>query len=586
MRFQDFTKYLDALENTSGRIEMYRLLGELFQRADADETRQLAYLCEGRLLPAFAGVETGVGERAIEAAIVSATKRDEREVTLASQQLGDLGLVIESLLPPGRRGRLSVSDVYEALLKIARTGGKGSTEAKRDQLTALLRAATPLEGRYVVRFTQGRLRLGIASPTIIEAVARNHESPKAARVTIERAFNLCSDLGLVLATLKERGLDALAAFKVRVGNPVRPMLAERLPSAEKIIEKIGRCAVEAKLDGFRCQVHLKNKRVEMFSRNLERTTEMFPDIAAAVREELNVTSAIIDGEALAINEATGEFHPFQVTVQRKRKHKVTEMAEEFPLVLVAFDLLYADGKDLTGETYESRHARLKKIVGPAGGRVRLSEAITTDSAAALQTFFDSEVEQGHEGVMAKRLSSGYEPGGRNYNWIKLKRAYRGELSDTIDVVLVGYLRGRGSRVSLGVGSLLGAVYDARTDTYQTVGKIGSGLSGENWVKLRELLDASRVEEKPARVDSRMKPDVWVEPKVVVTVLADEITRSPVHTAGRDAAGRGLALRFPRVVGFVREDKSAEDATTTQEIEQMYAQQTGAKKSAAKKSAAK
>lgn len=581
MRFQDFTKYLEALENTSGRIEMYGLLGELFQKAEVEETQQLTYLCEGRLLPAFAGVETGMGERTIATAIASAVKRDEAEVTFASHELGDLGLVIESLLPKGKRSRLTVSDVYEALLSIARTGGKGSTDSKRDQLASLLRMATPIEARYIVRFTQGRLRLGIASPTIIEAVARNCEHPKSARQTIERAFNLSSDLGMVLTTLKERGLDALSSFKVRVGNPVRPMLAERLPSAEKIIEKIGRCAVEAKLDGFRCQVHLKSKRVEMFSRNLERTTDMFPDIANAVQKELNVKSAIIDGEALAINEETGEFHPFQVTVQRKRKHKVTEMAEEFPLVLVAFDLLYADGKDLTGKSYELRHAELKRIIGKGKGRIRLSEAITTESVRALQTFFETEVEQGHEGVVAKRLSSGYEPGARNYNWIKLKRAYRSELSDTIDVVLVGYLRGRGARVRLGVGSLLGAVYDARTDTFQSVGKIGSGLSDENWIKLKKLLDEVQVDEKPARVDSRMKPDVWVEPKIVVTVLADEITRSPVHTAGRDEAGRGLALRFPRVVGFVRDDKSAEDATTALEIEEMYAQQRSSKRSKAK-----
>ncbi len=580
MRFQDFTKYLGKLEQTSGRNEMYRLLGELFEKANTEETAQLAYLCEGRLLPAFAGVETGMGERTITAAIMSATKRSDAEVALASQQLGDLGLVVESFLPKTKRSRLTVSDVYEALLGIARTGGQGSTDSKREQLASLLAMATPLEARYIVRFTQGRLRLGLASPTIIEAIARNYENPKSARQTIERAFNLCSDLGLVLATLKERGLGALASFKVRVGNPVRPMLAERLPSVEKIINKIGRCAVEAKLDGFRCQVHLKGGRVEMFSRNLERTTDMFPDIARAIQKEIKAKSAIIDGEALAINEETGESHPFQVTVQRKRKHKVTEMAEEFPLVLVAFDLLYVDGKDLTGASYEARHARLQKILS-SGGRIRLSQAVITESTLELQTFFDTEVALGHEGIVAKRLDSGYEPGARNYNWIKLKRAYRSELSDTIDVVLVGYLRGRGARTRLGIGSLLGAVYDARTDTFQTIGKIGSGLSDENWMKLKRLLDEVQVDEKPARVDSRMKPDVWIEPKVVVNVLADEITRSPVHTAGRDKDGRGLALRFPRVVGFVRDDKSAEDATTTVEIEKMFVQQRSSKKTTAK-----
>jgi DNA ligase-1 len=195
----------------------------------------------------------------------------------------------------------------------------------------------------------------------------------------------------------------------------------------------------------------------------------------------------------------------------------------------------------------------------------------------LQAFFDREVELGHEGVVAKRLDSGYEPGARNYNWIKLKRAYRGELNDTVDVVLVGYLRGRGARARLGIGSLVGAVYNARTDTFQTVGKIGSGLSEYNWIKLKKLLDEVRVDEKPARVESRLTPDVWIEPRHVVAVLADEITRSPVHTAGSDEDGRGLALRFPRVVGFVREDKSAEDATSAEEIEKMFRQQHNSKK---------
>jgi len=551
---------------------MYRLLGELFLRAGGPEARQIAYLLEGRLLPAFEGVETGMGERTIAAAIASASERPPEDVALVSGELGDLGLAAESLIPGPGRSRLAVSDVYESLLSLARTGGKGSSESKREQLAALLRSATPTEVRYIVRITQGRLRLGVAAPTIIESVARLEVDPKRARQTIERAFNLCSDLGAVLTAVRDGGLGALSSFKVRVGNPVRPMLAGRLPSAEKIIEKIGRCAVESKLDGFRCQVHLKSGRVEMFSRNLERTTGMFPDIAGAARTEVRARSAIIDGEALALNEETGEFHPFQVTVQRKRKHQVAEAAEEFPLVLVAFDLLYLDGKDLTKATYEERRARLQRILGPGGGRIRLSEAITTETAAGLQGFFDEEVSQGHEGVVAKRLAAGYEPGARNYNWIKLKRAYRGELSDTIDVALVGYLRGRGSRARLGIGALLGAVYDARTDTFQTVGKIGSGLSDENWVRLRRLLDEVRAEARPARVDSRLTPDVWAEPRHVVTVLADEVTRSPVHTAGRDARGRGLALRFPRVVGFVREDKSAEDATTTSEIEEMFARQ--------------
>ncbi|MEJ7615673.1 MAG: ATP-dependent DNA ligase [Pyrinomonadaceae bacterium] len=399
----------------------------------------------------------------------------------------------------------------------------------------------------------------------------HHGSRQKARRIIERAYNICSDLGLVLKEMAESGLPSLEKFKVSVGRPVRPMLAERLPGAAEIIKKIGTCAVEAKLDGFRCQVHLRDGSVDMFSRNLERTTGMFPELATAARDDFAAKSAIIDGEALAVNEETGEFYPFQVTVQRKRKHEVARMAEEYPLVLVAFDLLFVDGSDLTNLPYVERREELARRLRPRG-RIRLSEGVVVETAEQLQAFFDSGLEHGHEGVVAKRVASNYEPGARNFNWIKLKRAYRGELNDTVDLVLIGYLRGRGARAKLGIGSLLGAVYDQATDSFKSIGKIGSGLSDENWIKIKALLDEGPVDHKPARVDSRMVPDVWVTPRVVVTVLADEITRSPIHTAAQDGEGRGLALRFPRIVNFVREDKSPEDATTVKEIEEMFAQQ--------------
>jgi DNA ligase-1 len=575
MRFSEFARALETLENTSSRLEMYELLGALFDKAGDDEIAPIAYLCEGRLLPAFEGVETGMGERTAALALAMATKCSVEDVTEASGRLGDLGLVAEELIPRSKRPKLALTDVYQGLLGIARTAGRGSTEEKQKQLTVLLKQATPIEGRYIVRLTLGRLRMGVAVPTIIEAVARRKEDSKRARRIIERAYNICSDLGFVLSTWKTEGLPALEKFKVRVGNPVRPMLAERLPSAEKIIQKIGTCEVEAKLDGFRCQVHLRGGKVEMFSRNLERTTGMFPDIAAALGAEFRARSAILDGEALAVNVETGEFHPFQVTVQRKRKHGIERMAEEFPLHLVAFDLLYVDGKDLTHQPYTARRAELARRI-KGGGRVELSEGELVETPEQLQRFFDASLERGHEGVVAKRLDSGYEPGARNFNWIKLKRAYQSELNDTVDVVIVGYLRGRGYRARFGIGSLLGAVYDEKTDTFKSIGKIGSGLSDENWIRMRELLDTEKVDHKPARVDSRLVPEVWVEPKFVVTVLADEITRSPIHTASIDEQGRGLALRFPRVVGFIRDDKSPEDATTTKEIAEMFAQQRRSK----------
>jgi len=583
MHFDELTKYFERLEAASGRLKMYKLLGELFSRAGEDEVAEIAYLLEARLGPPFAAVNIGMGERMVAAAVAAATKKSEAAVSKLYKELGDLGLVAQRLTPKNTRGKLTASEVYSSLLEIARTSGRGSAEKKVKRLAELIGSVSPLSALYIARFVVGRMRLGVGAPTIIEAVARLQPDAREARAVIERAYNLCSDLGLTLKTLRERGLGGLKKFKAHVGAPVRMMLAERLPNAEAIVKRLGRCAVEAKLDGFRCQVHLRGRKVEIFSRNLERTTDMFPDIAEAVVASVRARSAIIEGEAVAVNEATGEFHPFQVTAQRKRKYKIEEMAREFPLVFVAFDLLYADGKDYINQEYRTRRAALEKLVKQSAqaksakaakpaGRVRLVERVVTEDASELQEFFDEQIERGLEGVVAKRLDSRYEAGARNFNWIKLKRAYRGELSDTIDVAVVGYLRGRGMRARLGIGALLAAVYNKKTDSFETVGKVGSGLSEKNWVRLRELLDEAAAPDKPARVDSRLVPDVWVEPQYVMTVLADEITRSPVHTCARDKSGAGLALRFPRVVGFIREDKSPEDATTVAEIKKMYAMQ--------------
>src|SRR5215831_12668520 len=584
MHFDELTKYFERLEAASGRLKMYKLLGELFSRAGEDEVAEIAYLLEARLGPPFAAVNIGMGERMVAAAVAAATKKSEAAVSKLYKELGDLGLVAQKLTPKNRRGKLTVSEVYSSLLEIAGTSGRGSAEKKVKRLADLIGSASPLSALYIARFVVGRMRLGVGAPTIIEAVARLQPDAREARAVIERAYNLCPDLGLTLKTLRERGLGGLKKFEAHVGAPVRMMLAERLPNAEAIVKRLGRCAAEAKLDGFRCQVHLRGRKVEIFSRNLERTTDMFPDIAEAVVASVRARSAIIEGEAVAVNEATGEFHPFQVTAQRKRKYKIEEMAREFPLVFVAFDLLYADGKDYINQEYRTRRAALEKLVkqsAPAkaakpAGRVRLPvrlvDRIVTEDAPELPEFFDKQIERGLEGVVAKRLDSRYEAGARNFNWIKLKRAYRGELSDTIDVAVVGYLRGRGMRARLGIGALLAAVYNKKTDSFETVGKVGSGLSEKNWGRLRELLDEAAAHDKPARVVSRLVPDTWVEPQYVMTVLADEITRSPVHTCARDESGAGLALRFPRVVGFIREDKSPEDATTVAEIKKMYAMQ--------------
>lgn len=573
MKFLELADCFEKLEATTKRLEMFDLLGDLFKRASKEEIDRIVYFCEEQLLPAFKRLKIGMAEKLVERSIAKACNLSMEEVEKEYKKLGNLGLVVQKFLH-GEGAELSVDQVYQRLCKIARTTGEGSVEKKIDLLARLICDCSPKEANYVVRFVLGRLRLGVGDPTIMDSLSKAIAGDRRLRPEIERAYNLCSDLGLVAEVLFEKGIDGIKEIKIRVGNPIRMALAERLPSAEEIIKKIGKCSVEAKYDGLRFQVHKLGNRVEIFSRNLERTTHMFPDIVEGTKKQIKAKEAILEGEALAFNEDTGEFFPFQITVQRKRKYKVGEMAKEFPLILFAFDLLYLNGKDLTQEGYEKRRRALARIIRP-GFTIRLADRIVTSDPKEVEKYFEENIEKGLEGVLAKRLDSPYQAGARNFNWIKLKRSYKGELTDTIDVVIVGYFKGRGMRARWGIGALLGAIYDKKKDLFKTITKIGSGLTEENWKRIREILDRDKLDHKPARVISLIKPDVWVEPKYVFTVMADEITKSPLHTCGMRKPGErgeiGYALRFPRIQGWIR-DKLPEDANSEEEILEMFRMQ--------------
>ncbi|MEM0147683.1 MAG: ATP-dependent DNA ligase, partial [Candidatus Micrarchaeaceae archaeon] len=428
------------------------------------------------------------------------------------------------------------------------------------------------------RYILGELRLGVGDATILEALALAFAGNREKKIVLENAYNLCNDLGYIGEELAENGLDKLRYFKVTPFKPIKPALAERLPTAEEIMEKMhGKCAVEQKYDGFRCQIHKQGNKIKIYSRNLEETTAMFPDIEKAAINEVKADAVIFEGEALAFNESTGEFRPFQETIQRKRKHQIAEKIEELPLHLFAFDIMYLDGKSYINEPYESRRKILESIID-GSAIIKPTKRIIATTPKELDAFFEESIENGLEGIVAKDLSASYTPGARKFSWIKMKRSYRGILSDSLDLVIVGYFRGKGSRTEFGFGGLLCAVYNKEKDMFETISKIGTGFTEHNMETFHNLLQKITTKTKPVRVDSIIMPDFWVEPKYVVTVKADEITKSPMHTCGRELDNNGVesgyALRFPRIIGngFIREDKNPEDATTTKEIIEMYKQQ--------------
>ena len=575
MEFRILADTFRRLEETSARLEMMEILASLLSRADASNVDKIIYLLQGRVAAPYTGIELGIGEKLAIQAIARAYGVNADEVERLYKELGDLGLVAEKLSANKKQmtlfsQKLTVERVYDNFYRIATASGSGSQELKLRLLIDLLNDAGPLEARYIVRIPLGKLRLGVGDATILEALAIAKTGSREFKEALERAYNLCSDLGYVARVLYEKGPDAIRNFRIVVGIPIRPALAQRAQSADEIIARLGTCAAEAKYDGFRCQIHKKGDKVWIFSRRLENMTGMFPELVEGTIKQFDAEEAIFEGEAIAYNEETGEFYPFQMTIQRKRKYGISKAAEEFPLKLFAFDLIYADGVDYTPKPYEERRAELEKRV-KEGSVLDLSERRIVSTAKELERFFESCVERGLEGIVAKDLKAPYIAGARKWAWIKLKRSYRGELSDTIDVVIVGYYKGRGKRSQFGLGGILVAVYDSDEDVFRTIAKVGSGFTEEQLVEMKRILDEIAVPHRPARVVSFLEPDVWVEPKYVITVTADEITRSPNHTAGWDGE-RGYALRFPRIVGWIREDKGPEDATTVNEIIQMYKQQ--------------
>ncbi len=573
MLFRDLARVFQDLESTTKRLEMTSILADLFRRADKREASMIAYLLQGMIAPAFKGLDIGVGEKFVQQAIAKATGYPVRVVEEKYYSSGDLGLVAEELVS-GKKQKslmsraLSVSDVFNAFDKMARASGAKSQAAKISQLVELLNNASPLEARYLVRIPLGKLRLGVGDPTVLDALATVFAGDKKKRNILERAYNLTSDIGLVTRIVYEQGLSALEKVKITPGTPLRPALCERLPSAKEIIEKLGQCAAEAKYDGVRLQVHLSKGKVWLFSRRQENMTSMFPDIVKEIKK-IPVDSIIFDSEALSYNEETGEFYPFQKTVQRKRKYGVKAYSEEFPLRLFVFDVMHINGKDVIEEPYTKRRAILEKEIEGKYEKIKVSEKKLVKTAEELQNVFDDYVSRGLEGVVAKDLKAPYTVGARKFAWVKLKRSYKGELSDSIDAVILGYFKGKGHRARFKFGTLLAGVYDSRTDSFKTIAKVGSGFTEDQMKKLGNELEKIRVNKKSARVDSFIEPDVWLEPKYVVTLVADEITESPVHTCGwNKRKGRGYALRFPRIVSGVR-DKKPEDATTVEEIKEMF-----------------
>lgn len=577
MEFSRVADLYEKIEDTTKRLEMTDHLVSLFKDSPPQIIDKVVYLTQGKLYPDYMGIELGMAERMAIEALSRATLVAKKKINQLYKESGDLGSTIEELLkgrfPPLKA--LTVEDVYSTLDKIAKTSGKGSNEIKIRLLSKLLRGSKPKEAKYIVRIVTGKLRLGIGDMTILDALALAFTGDKSNRPILEEAYNLSSDLGIVAKTIAEKGLEGIKKFQVTIGRPIRPMLAERMSSAEETLERMnGKASAEFKYDGLRIQAHVSPKGVYLFSRRMENITSQFPDVAEALKKSLKVDEAIVEGECVAVDPHTGEMYPFQMISRRRgRKYDIEKMMEEIPVNIYLFDVLYVNGVDMTKKPYLERRSALEKIVEESD-KVKLAEYKIIDNPKDLELYMHIAIEKGCEGVMVKSIDedSIYTAGKRGFKWLKYKREYKSEMGDTVDLVVVGAFAGKGKRAGT-YGALLMAAYNHERDVFETVCKLGTGFTDEELAKLPELLKPYKIEHCHPRVDSSIEADVWFIPAIVLEVRGAELTLSPSHRCGwgKIAENAGLAIRFPRLEKW-RTDKSPEDATTVQEIIEMYKNQ--------------
>ena len=579
MEFSTLAEIFQKMEKTSKRIELTYILVELLKKTPKEILPNVVYLLQGIIRPNFEGVELGIAEKLAIRAISKSSGLSIKKIEDDYREGGDLGLTALNILKLKTQTtftaeKITVERVYDTLFKIAKLEGKGSQDLKMKYISSMLNDATPVEAKFVMKILLGTLRLGVAENTVMDALAIAFTGKKENKEEIENAYNVSSDLGKVSLVIATDGIEEIKKFKISLFNPIRPMLADRVKSETEAIKKMPQLfAAEYKLDGERVQIHKQMNKIILFSRRLENITQYYPDIIENAGKSINVDEGIFEAEIVPINENTGEFLPFQELMHRRRKHKLEEAVLQYPITVNFFDVLYFDDKNCLNLEYTKRREILEKVV-KEDNFSKLVPMSLVKNENEIEDFLENSINSGCEGLMLKTPNAGYRAGARGSNWLKLKREYRNELGDSLDLVVIGAYFGRGRRTGL-YGTLLLGTYNPEKDNFPSICKVGTGFTDESLDQLYQILSNKVILKKNPRVISEMEADVWLEPELVLEVVASEITLSPIHKTGLNLVreNSGFALRFPKFTGKIRYEKAVEDASTHDEVLALYKNQS-------------
>jgi len=579
MKYLELALAYKELENNSKRLRKTLVISRLLKKTKESDLEKIIMLLQGRVFTQQDGRELGVAAKLVIKAIATASGYPSNKIEDQWRKTGDLGEVAEKLISGKTQNtlfseELTLKIVFNSLQKIATMEGHGSVDQKVKLIAKLLSIAEPLEAKYVIRTALGELRVGVAKGTLRDAVAwgyleeiepnydeendsinpENREKYNEQISAVQEAIDKTNDF-LVVAKAAKLGISELAKIELKVGTPISVMLgpkAETISEAFKIVGKPA--ALEYKYDGFRMLVNKINDKVIIFTRRLDDVTTQFPEVKDFVLKNVDAKTCMIDCEAAGYDSNTGKYTAFQSISQRiKRKYDIEKLAKELPIELNVFDILYLDGKNVLNIPFSERRKLLEKIIKPEDKKIVLAKQIVTDDEEKAKKFFEKAVNLGNEGIMLKKLDGIYKPGSRVGYMVKYKASM-----DPLDVVIVGAEWGEGKRSGWLTSFSVACQSDGQ---FLDLGKVGTGLKekreeGLSFDEMTELLKPLIVEEKGR--------EVKVKPNVVVSILFDEIQKSPSYSSG-------YALRFPRFV-VLREDRSPEDIISVDELEDLFFEQ--------------
>jgi DNA ligase-1 len=485
--------------------------------------------------------------------------------------LGDVVIHLDSSLK-SLDSLISLEKIYEMLIVLSTTKGKDSFAEKKKILFDIFKELGNIEKSYLIKIIIGKLRIFISEMTIISVLQKILKNNGGEKDIVEEAYMVSGNLEKIIKYVYSRNFLGLMGLTIpRIGSPIYPAAAERLDTAEDIYKKLNQsCTLEPKLDGLRIQIHLAKNTILLFSRNLKNVTHSFPDIVEELQKiyEKNLIADIIfDAEIVSYDNELNIYKSFQETSERRRKHNIDDKISEHPLHCVIFDCLYIDGKSLLDTPCEERRKELEKLI-IFNNVIYLMPSHIINSPFDISHYFNHYISTGYEGVMIKAKNGIYHRGKRSFHWIKWKRSSKQFIQDSLDVVIVGYFYGEGKSSVRGIGALLVAVYDTNSDQFVTCAKVGTGLKQGLWIELKKKLDELKVDTNINTIitSKMLNPDVLVEPKIVISIEGDELTKSKEHSSG-------FGIRFPRLINIVK-DKNVDQITTVNELEHLFKLQKG------------